>query len=216
MLDIKTPRIEHRSQLYHGKYQYVIAMQYNGARYLRSLNYQHVANKYQHFWGLADMPLHELLDLADQITQLGTEFKRVCSWASMHFYSNNAGLFDCLNKLPAIKVIDYRTAKVTLEKDRLLLKNPRYKYRSYLRELPVDVKKAQEFLQFVTCRSDYLNLDSGSMRRLTLAKTSLLTRASLYPFARHSYIQHNSLMDLTMIEMVMPGLIRKTLTVEAK
>jgi len=216
MLDIKTPRIEHRSQLYYGKYQYVIAIQYQGTRYLRSLDPQVVANRYQHFWGLADMPLHELVDLASQLTQLGTEFKRVCGWDTMHFYSNNAGLFDRLSKLLEMQVTDYRTAKVTLEKNKLFLKNPRYKYRSYLRELPVDVKKAQEFLQFVTCRSDYLNLDSGSMRRLTLAKTSLLTRASLYPFARHSYIQHNSLMDLTMIEMVMPGLIRKTLTVEAK
>jgi hypothetical protein len=209
MLDIKTPRIEHRSQLYYGKYQYVIAIQYQGTRYLRSLDPQLIANRYQHFWGLADMPLHELVDLASQLTQLGTEFKRVCGWDTMHFYSNNAGLFDRLSKLAEMQVTDYRTAKVTLEKNKLLLKNPRYKYRSYCREFRVDIEKSQEFLQFVICRGDYLNLDSGTIRRLT-------TNRYYYPFARHSYIQHNSLMDITMIEMVLPGLIRKTMTVEAK
>ena len=209
MHDMSTARIEHRSQLYHGNYKYAIAAHYSGSRYLRSLDPRVINNRYQNVWMAADMPLHELVELADRLDQLSTKFKRVCGWCTMHFYSNDADLFDCLDKLPGLRIIDYRVAEITKPKDVLLRKNPRYNYRSYFRERRIETGKRHDFLNFVLSRGDYLYLDKTTQGRLR-------KEICYYPFLRHSYIEYNSPMDLTMIEMVLPGLIRKTLPIQAK
>jgi hypothetical protein len=127
----------------------------------------------------------------------------------MFVYTNNADDYERIQKIPHATVGSYRKALVTQPAGVLLRRNPKYQYRSYFREKRMDPEQGQQFLQFVISRGDYFNLDYTTRMRLGLGRHR-------YPFARHSYIEHNSPLDVTMIEMVMPGAIRQTLPIQAK
>jgi hypothetical protein len=207
------PHHEHRSRLYHNQYRYAVEMHYLGARYIGVLNPERVTSQYnnmmQHAWHTPEVELVNVLEVAQGLIDLGPKIKLTSSWNNMFVYTNDADDYERIQKIPHIDMGSYREALVTQPAGVLLRRNPKYLYRSYFREKRMDPKQGQEFLQFVLSRGDYFNLDLSSRYRLGSGRHR-------YPFARHSYIEHNSPLDVTMLEMVMPGAIRQTLPIQAK
>ena len=208
------PLSEHRSRLYHNQYRYAVEMHYPGSRYIGVLNPERVVSQYrnmvQHSWNQpAVVPMEQVLEVAQSLISLGSKIKLTTSWFNMFVYTNDAGDYARIQKIPHVEVDGYREALVTQPAGVLLRRNPKYQYRSYFRERRVDGTQGQDFLQFVISRGDYFNLDRATRCRLEVNRHR-------YPFARHSYIEHNSLLDVTMMEMVMPGAIRQTLPIQAK
>ena len=207
------PHSEHRSRLYHNQYCYAVEMHYLGARYIGVLTPERVTSQYnnmlQHSWHTPEVELVNVLEVAQGLIDLGPKIKLTSSWNNMFVYTNDADDYERIQKIPHIDMGSYREALVTQPAGVLLRRNPKYQYRSYFREKRMDPEQGQEFLQFVISRGDYFNLDYTTRMRLGLGRHR-------YPFARHSYIEHNSLLDVTMMEMVMPGAIRQTLPIQAK
>ena len=214
MTDMTQPHREHRSRLYHNQYRYAVEIQYPGARYIGVLNPERVVSQYrnmvQHSWNQpAVAPMDQVLEVAQSLISLGSKIKLTTSWFNMFVYTNNAKDHARIQKIPHVTVGGYREALVTQPAGVLLRRNPKYQYRSYFREKRTLPKKSQEFVQFVDSRGDYFRLDRATHYRLSAGRHH-------YPFARHSFIEHNSLLDVTMLEMVMPGAIRQTLPIQAK
>jgi len=207
------PHHEHRSRLYHNQYCYAVEMHYLGARYIGALTPERVTSQYnnmmQHSWHTPEVELVSVLEVTQGLIDLGPKIKLTSSWNNMFVYTNNADDYERIQKIPHATVGSYRKALVTQPAGVLLRRNPKYQYRSYFREKRMDPEQGQQFLQFVISRGDYFNLDYTTRMRLGLGRHR-------YPFARHSYIEHNSPLDVTMIEMVMPGAIRQTLPIQAK
>ena len=207
------PHHEHRSRLYHNQYRYAVEMHYLGARYIGVPTPERVTSQYnnmlQHSWHTPEVELVNVLEVAQGLIDLGPKIKLTSSWNNMFVYTNDADDYERIQKIPHIDMGSYREALVTQPAGVLLRRNPKYQYRSYFREKRMDPKQGQEFLQFVLSRGDYFNLDLSSRYRLGLGRHR-------YPFARHSYIEHNSSLDVTMLEMVLPGAIRQTLPIQAK
>jgi hypothetical protein len=151
----------------------------------------------------------EVLEVAANLIDLGSKIKLTTSWENMFVYTNDTGDYAKIQKIPHVEVGSYREALVTQPEGVLLRLNPKYQYRSYFREKRMLIEKSQEFVQFVDSRGDYFNLDRATRARLTSGRHH-------YPFARHSYIEYNSPLDLTMLEMVIPGAIRQTMPIQAK
>lgn len=208
------PHAEHKSQLYFKKYRYAIEVKYSGSRFLGYLDLGRVARQFNSSAVSIWAPRHEhtleqTLEVATGLINLGSDVKLITHWYNMFVYTNDAADHARLCKIPHIRVAGYRQALVTQPTGVLLRRNPKYQYRSYFRERRVEGTQGQDFLQFVVSRGDYFNLDLATRMRLASGKHR-------YPFARHSFIEHNSPLDLTMIELVMPGAIRQTLPVQAK
>ena len=203
-----------RSRLYHNQYRYAVEIRYPGSRYIGVLNPERVAQQYnnmiQQSWNRpAVAPLEHVLEVVADLISLGPKIKLTTSWENMFVYTNDANDYAKIRKIPHAEVGSYREALVTQPQGVLLRRNPKYQYRSYFREKRIDPKQGPKFLQFVTSRGDYFNLDRTTHHRLGSGRHH-------YPFARHSFIEHNSPLDVTMIEMVIPGAIRQTLPIQAK
>ena len=212
--DMTQPFGEHRSRLYHHQYRYAVEIRYLGARYIGVLSPEQVVNQYrnmiQHSWNRPPMaPIEQVLEVVSDLINLGPKIKLTTSWENMFVYTNNANDYVKIQKIPHIEVGGYREALVTQPEGVLLRRNPKYQYRSYFREKRILPEKSLEFVQFVDSRGDYFNLDRATRYRLTSGRHH-------YPFARHSYIEYNSPLDQTMLEMVVPGAIRQTLPIQAK
>ena len=207
------PHHEHRNRLYHNQYRYAVEMHYLGARYIGALTPERVASQYnnmmQQSWHTPEVELVNVLEVAQGLIDLGPRIKLTSSWNNMFVYTNDADDYARIQKIPHIDMGSYREALATQPAGVLLRRNPKYLYRSYFREKRMNPEQGQEFLQFVISRGDYFNLDHATRMRLGLGRHR-------YPFARHSYIEHNSPLDVTMMEMVMPGAIRQTLPIQAK
>lgn len=207
------PTPEDRSRLYYNRYRYAIGVTYSGARFLGHLDSEYVINQHRTAavmgWHKPEDPVEHVLEVADHLRGLGPNIKLITSWFTMFVYTNDAADYAKICNFPHVSVNSYRQAELTLPPGVLLRCNPKYLYRSYFRERRVDGTQAQDFLQFVLSRGDYFNLDQSTRYRLGSGRHR-------YPFARHSYIEHNSPLDLTMIEMVLPGAIRQTLPIQAK
>lgn len=205
------PHHEHRSRLYHNQYRYAVEMHYPGARYIGVLTPERVVSQYnnmlQHSWHTPEVELVNVLEVAQGLINLGPRIKVTSSWNNMFVYTNDADDYGRIQKIPHATVGSYREALVTQPAGVLLRRNPKYLYRSYFREKKMDPDRNQEFLQFVLSRGDYFNLDFSTRMRLGSGRHR-------YPFSRHSYIEHNSSLDVTMIEMVLPGAIRQTLPIQ--
>jgi hypothetical protein len=208
-----TATLENRSRLYHNCYRYAIGIAYSGARFLGYLDSEYVTNQHRTAsvmgWNRPEDPVEHVLDVADHLRGLGPNIKLITSWFTMFVYTNDAADHARICNFPHVRVTSYRQAELTLPPGVLLRRNPKYLYRSYFRERRVDGTQGQEFLQFVISRGDYFNLDESTRMRLGSGRHR-------YPFARHSYIEHNSPLDPTIIELVMPGAIRQTLPIQAK
>jgi hypothetical protein len=205
---------EDRSRLYHNQYRYAVEIKYPGARYIGVLNPERVMTQYRNMtmqsWNLPAVATREqLLEVVDDLIALGSKIKLTTSWENMFVYTNDANDYVKIRKIPHIEVGSYREALVTQPEGVLLRRNPKYQYRSYFREKRILPEKSLEFVQFVDSRGDYFNLDRATRYRLTSGRHH-------YPFARHSYIEYNSPLDQTMLEMVIPGAIRQTLPIQAK
>lgn len=205
---------EDRSRLYHNQYRYAVEIRYPGSRYIGVLNPERVMAQYRNMtmqsWNLPAVATREqVLEVVDDLISLGSKIKLTTSWENMFVYTNDANDYVKIRKIPHVEVGSYREALVTQPEGVLLRRNPKYQYRSYFREKRILPEKSLEFVQFVDSRGDYFNLDRATRYRLTSGRHH-------YPFARHSYIEYNSPLDQTMLEMVIPGAIRQTLPIQAK
>jgi hypothetical protein len=163
----------------------------------------------QQAWHTPEVELANVLEVAQGLIDLGPKIKLTTSWNNMFVYTNDADDYERIQKIPHVTAGSYREALVTQPAGVLLRRNPKYLYRSYFREKRMEPDRNQEFLQFVLSRGDYFNLDFATRHRLGSGRHR-------YPFCRHSYIEHNSPLDLTMLEMVIPGAIRQTMPIQAK
>jgi hypothetical protein len=205
---------EDRSRLYHNQYRYAVEIRYPGSRYIGVLNPERVMTQYRSMtmqsWNLPAVATREqVLEVVDDLISLGPKIKLTTSWENMFVYTNDANDYVKIRKIPHVEVGGYREALVTQPTGVLLRRDPKYQYRSYFREKQMPIEKSQEFVQFVDSRGDYFNLDRTTRYRLTSGRHR-------YPFARHSFIEYNNPLDLTMLEMVIPGAIRQTLPIQAK
>jgi len=101
-------------------------------------------------------------------------------------------------------------AVVCKPRDIVVKSNPKYQYRTYLRESLIrDETKSRSLSSFLKSRDDWAL--SGSLLR----DCEDLTNGVMY-VRRHHFIEHNSLQDLLLLGLHTPGLIRKTMPIQAK
>jgi hypothetical protein len=147
--------------------------------------------------------LHDMCDIL-------AGFKEPCrltvhtDW--LYVYTNNLG------DLESIIAFDPHgngvRARVELPRDVVLLENPQHQYRSYFRGRMLNQEQGQALRRFLLNRGDCYRLTPGLHDRLSTSRHVYVQD--------HFFIDHNDLRDIQMLSLVAPGIIRKTLPIQAK
>lgn len=152
--------------------------------------------------------LENLLAMFNELDQVRDRIKLIVGYNIMYIYSND---MDVLQKLSGLQYVNFCSAvRAVLDRPRdvILKTNPKFKYRSYFKEKVLEEYERDRLVNFLESRQDIFGF--------TKTLKNSLNRYRVHLLQRHLYIEHNDPKDITMLSLVMPGIIRKTFTVQAK
>jgi hypothetical protein len=141
--------------------------------------------------------------LADVLLTTTEKFKLVVSAFTGYVYTNNTALIKKIAKLPGIKHAEYSRSVVGRPKNTIQLKDPKYQWRSYFKLSKLSTEQKTQLQNFLINQPD-IRLSPG-LKQWIMTK---FTRTQDYFF-----IDYNEQLWLTMLALVQPGLIRKTLEI---
>lgn len=214
-LDLTTFKDCVRDRLFYDQYEFGYNIHLKGAAALRVLTHDAVSsfigrrNTNARVWRrepINDDWAARLHDMCDILARFEEPSKRIVHADWLYVYTNN------LRDLESIMTFDSHgngvRARVELPRDVVLLEKPQHQYRSYFRGRMLNHEQGQVLRRFLLNRGDCYRLTPQLRERLSVD--------------RHVYVQdyffidHNDLHDLTMLNLVAPGIIRKTLPIQAK
>lgn len=155
---------------------------------------------------ITDETVDNLHTLAELLLTAAVDYKLVVSVNQGHVYTNDLSLIGQLDNLEFLTQKYYSRATVTRPLNTIQLKNPKHKFRSYFKV----AKLAQE-------QKDHLT--GFLLNQQTVRVSPALDEWIVGPFNRtqdYFFIDHNEMTWLTMLSLVHPGLIRKTMQIVAK
>lgn len=208
-----------RDRLFFDQYQYSICFRVPEAGALRAkdsqevlknINWRNESRRRYHFGNnmISDKNIEILLDMWSRLAVHLDKIKFSISFDRVYLYGNDLGL------LKSLAVQDYTTvyyaqeALITKPKDVVVKRNSKFKMRSYFKERSIEQHEQDLLRNFLFSRQESYGISNSFKGHLLKTKWFYLMR--------HNYIDHNSLADLTMLSLVMPGLIRKTVPIQAK
>lgn len=144
--------------------------------------------------------LHKLADL---LLTTPADFKLVVSVDQGHVYTNDLALIDQINNLPGITQKSYSRAVVVRPKDTIQLKDPKHEFRSYFKINKITQEQKDHLTAFLA-------------NQQTVRLSPALQHWTTTPFNRtqdYFFVDHDEMSWLTMLSLVLPGLIRKTMQI---
>ena len=141
--------------------------------------------------------------------------KRVMGVGHITVYTNNLEFKDQLvNYGQQHSFVTIRHANVVYPPDTIALNDPKYKYRTYLRSRQVSDENIETLKTWLAAQEGEIAPSPGIKYFMEHRKTGYY-----YPTnytADHHYFDHNDMRYLTMLRMVLPVAIRKTVSIIAK
>lgn len=207
-----------RDRRFYDQYEYGICISLEEAGCLRHKTLDGVleAIRYRNYarsrYGTKDHITNEqkenLLAMFSELNPVRDQLKIVISFGIMYIYSNNIPVLQRLAGLQYVNFCNAVQSVVDRPRDVILKTNPKFKYRSYFKEKVLEEHERDRMMNFLESRRDVFGFTN------TLKQT--LNRYRVHWLPRHLYIEHNDPKDITMFSLVMPGIIRKTVSVQAK
>jgi hypothetical protein len=121
-------------------------------------------------------------------------------------YSNSTNLLERINRLPFVKNTKFTETVIVRPRNTVALKNPSHRYRSYFRAVKLTGSEQQEILTFLQGQTD-------------VRTSPALAQWMAEPFYRtqdYFFVDYDAESWLTMLSLVQPGLIRRTVQIVAK
>lgn len=151
---------------------------------------------------ITDEIIANLHVLADMLITAPEEFKLVVSMNQAHVYTNDVVL---INRLDRLSILHYKTfaqAQVVRPRNTVALKNPRHRLRSYFKLKTLTSQQRDHLEAFLDNHQDEMRMSPALREWWAL------------PFNRiqdYFFVDHNTESWLTMLNLVVPGCIRKTM-----
>lgn len=153
---------------------------------------------------ITDETVNNLHVLAEILLNSPSEYKLVVSVDYGWIYSNDLKLLSNIDSLDFLQHRCYTRAQVTRAKDTVQLKKSNYKFRSYFRAIKLTAQQKDHLMDFLYNQRDQVRVSSALQRWIDL------------PFNRvqdYFFVDHSTENWLTMLSLVQPGLIRKTMQI---
>ena len=219
-------KIDHRSSLYYAQYEWCITINISEApclRYLDFKNFEQALRNAKHWseqdrfgenfraWGpTKETALRETRDVLLTETE---SFRTMVSFGTVSVYTNHVDIADRLVNLEndGVRLRLVRQAVITKPADVVQLRESQYAYRTYLRERKYVLEQRVMLANFLTSRNGTLRPCDALMA--WLKGGSGFRYNSNYSRA-HYFVDHDHPNEGTMLSLVMPGIVRKTMPIQ--
>jgi hypothetical protein len=148
--------------------------------------------------------VENLHTLASVLLSTNYKHKLVVGVNEGHVYTNDPELLQDLSKMPILQHASYSQARVTRPRDTLALKRPRHKYRSYFKSEKLTEQQKDHLMDFLHTQQTHTHVRSSPALQRWLDQ----------PFNRtqdYFFVDYDSPSWLSMLALVQPGLVRKTM-----
>ena len=152
---------------------------------------------------ITDTTVSNLHQLTEQLLTTSADFKLVVSVNTAHVYTNDLTLINQVSDLPGLTQKEYNRAVVGRPPNTIQLKNPTHKFRSYFKMIKLTDDQKNHLINF---------LANQPAARISPALVSWLN-SPLRRTQDYFFIDHGTMSWLTMLSLVLPGLIRKTMQI---
>lgn len=216
----------HRDRLYYDRWQYgmsfylpevsclrdldhdAIDSTLNGRRRWRQLHQQRaqtILGNTLRYRDITEQMCNNLHQVVSVLLEHADEFKLVVSINTAWIYTNSQNLLQQLSDLSCVTNVSCTQAKINKPRDVVVLQNPKYDYRSYFRSKKLNSQQKKTLVQFLENHQEFVRM-SPALEQWT---DNIFCRAQDYFF-----IDHNGMSWLTMLSLVCPNLIRKTMQIQ--
>lgn len=203
---------EDRDRLYYDRWEWSFNFRLEGIWTTRALDHDHLDRRahapYSRTNGEQVLNLHHWIDFLRARTE---PHKRCISYNYVYFYTNSTTLIADIRVLPYINHVSVARARVTLPRDVIVMKNPRNRYRSYLREKSVNRENVMNLRQYLD-NNDHLRVSQGLVSSLDWME-QYPTQNSWWS-RRYHFVDHDDPRDLLFLQMIVPNIIRCTLPIQ--
>jgi len=152
---------------------------------------------------ITESTVKDLHTLAEALLTTMSTFKLVVSAFTGYVYTNDLTLIDRVSKLPGVSNIEYSQAVVARPKNTIQLQNPKHQWRSYFKIGKLTTEQKAHLINFLANQPE-VRISPALKQWIDLK----FTRTQDYFF-----VDYNTTSWLTMLSLVTPGLIRKTLQI---
>ena len=153
---------------------------------------------------ITEKTVADLHVVAEQLLTTQAEYKLVVSVNQGYVYTNDQSLIDQLSAIPELSHKTYAQARVTRPKNTIALKNPQYQFRTYFKLIKITGQQKDQLMDFL----------HGQQNHACVRLSPGLCRWFDGPFNRsqdYFFVDHNTESWLTMLSLVHPGIVRKTM-----
>ena len=216
--------IEHRDRLYYDQYLYCLSFQQDELYCIRGLpgdaKLDSYINQRKHYESLGGSfrgqgtkftpEVRERLHQTQaELLKVTVPFKLVVSGRYGSLYTNDTVLIDTMCELSYLGIGNVRTAVLSLPRDTVVIRNPEFQYRTYFREREVSEDRKATLINWLESQKDAVRPSPATRQWLKNSKSQWRSRY----MQRYYYVEHDSLQYETMLSLVIPGLVRKTVPV---
>ena len=229
-------RSESRSSLYYNAYEYAMTWRQDEIGCIRSLDQnkmqshicvrmEYEASRNSHYQRYGEKFISKFttrcrdnLEGMRALLAAETHPKKMVFFNNfLTVYTNNLGLHGRLMTCDWIESVDLKRAELNLPPDTILLKNPQYQYRTYFRGRSLAKTQKARLAQWVTTQGNDITASKSLQAFLNIE----ISPKQMYYWRgdateSYYYIEHNSLQYETMLSMICPGMVRKTLPIVKK
>lgn len=230
-----------RSTLYYNQFEYAISWNQAEISCVQSLNQKKMLHSIKlrkeyeqayHSWSPVSRPLHWVSP--DSVTRYTEECcnnlesvrallaaepepkKLVFNRDYVAVYTNDLGLRDrVVANCPWVTAMLVRRAELLIPVDTVLLKNPVHLYRTYLRSRVINKQQRESLSRWVDTQQPDITV-SKSLKNFLSPVQRGFSHLRSNMVESYYYIEHDSLQYETMMSLVCPGLVRKTMSVMKK
>jgi hypothetical protein len=160
----------------------------------------------RHWRDITEQTQADLHSLADVLLTTVAPYKLVVSVNQGYVYTTDLALIYQLEAMPELKHKTYARAQISRPKNTIQLKNPRHEFRTYLCSIKLSALEKQILIDFLQNQQAHTRMSPGLKNWIN----DPFTRTQDYFF-----VDHNGLSWLSMLSLVRPGIIRKTLQIVA-
>jgi len=171
-------------------------------RWVHGLQKKHSVIMSRRWRDITEKTVEDLHAVASILLNHLAEFKLVVSANQGYVYSDNMDLLTQLHNMPELTSKTYTRAQINRPKNTIQLKNPQHTYRSYFKLCKLTALQKNQLVDFFINQQDQVRMSPALHRWLNLS----LNRTQDYFF-----VDHNTESWLTMLSLVQPGIIRKTM-----
>ena len=211
------PIVVPRSTLYFHAWQYVILFLLPEASFLRELKHERIDQTitYRNEWisrrggarHISPTEQQILHDTCDYLLSRAHPFKKVVCGNGLWLYTNNPEDFEDITIIPTGEILYINQAEVTLNPNAVTLKHPRHAFRTYFKERWLSNDDLAILRRYFDTRRDIFRLGPGFANLVTGRRMWLMS---------NYFVDHDEPNADFLINMAVPGIVRKTLPIIAR